>query len=205
VAVGPPSTPRPNPNTVAVPAAGTCHSVGGLPDPTCTPGLLNADLTVAQLCAAGFSTKTVRPPTSYTDALKPRLMASYGIAVEDRVINGVKYSTEDFYELDHVVALEDLGHPWSPLNLWPQPRGKTVAMRDKPSVPTGLDGPWAEQKDRVETRANATLCANPSRPDEAALLAQLDAQLAHAWPTLLPSSIAADIDIDTGPTKEPEP
>ena len=69
---------RPNPNTVPVPPPGTCHIVNGIADHACTPGLVNPSLTAAQLCAAGFTTTTIRPPASYTDVLKKRLMASYG-------------------------------------------------------------------------------------------------------------------------------
>src|SRR5256885_10549484 len=54
-------------------AGGGCHSVNGLPDPICTPGV--ADPRVTQdtirttICVTGY-TKTVRPSSSYTDALK---------------------------------------------------------------------------------------------------------------------------------------
>ena len=52
-----------------------------LASPTLTPGSLNPDVTQATIgstvCVRGW-TATVRPPTSYTSALKVRQMAEYG-------------------------------------------------------------------------------------------------------------------------------
>jgi hypothetical protein len=161
LAPGPPPTPLPNPNTVPVPPAGACHGLNGLPDHACTPGLLNPSLTPAQLCAPGFTTRTIRPPVSYTDALKLRLMVSYG-QVGINPLNGKPWSPSDV-ELDHEVSLEDLGHPWSPLNLWPEPRRSTGAE------------PNAEEKDQVETAVHEMICADQAHADEYA------ARLAADW------------------------
>jgi hypothetical protein len=63
-------------------------------------------------------------------------------------------------ELDHAVSLEDLGHPWSPLNLWPQPRRATGAE------------PNAEEKDAVEVIVRKLICADqPHAANYAARLA----------------------------------
>jgi hypothetical protein len=156
--VGPDATALPNPNSVPVPAPGSCHIVNGLPDHVCTPGLLNPRLTPAQLCAPGFSTKAIRPPSNYTDSLKKRLMASYG-QVGLNPLTGRPWSTTDV-ELDHAVSLEDLGHPWSPLNLWPEPRRSTGAE------------PNAEEKDQAETAVHEMICADQAHAaDYAARLA----------------------------------
>ena len=68
--------------TVAVTAATTCTYRGPLPDPVCTPGVTNPDVTDATIqqtiCVRGW-TATIRPPVSYTDPLKRRSMSAYGV------------------------------------------------------------------------------------------------------------------------------
>ncbi|HVS47342.1 MAG TPA: hypothetical protein VHJ99_00380 [Candidatus Dormibacteraeota bacterium] len=114
-----------------------CHSVNGLPDSICTPGV--ADPRVTQdnisttICARGY-TKTVRPPASYTQDLKARQIAEYGYA---------DTSLAD-YEEDHLIPLELGGHPTDPKNLWPQPRSG--------SHPASL-------KDLVENSLHTKVCA----------------------------------------------
>jgi hypothetical protein len=181
LAIGPPGD-RPDPNTIPVPPPGTCHIVNGIADHACTPGLVNPSLTAAQLCAAGFTTTTIRPPVTYTNALKKRLMASYGLT-----------QSPEFYELDHELSLEDLGHPYDPRNLWPEPRGKTLPG----SQPTGIE-PNAEEKDRVETAVHKLICADPTN---AANIASLQARLVADWTQFRTQGILADDE----PTKEPEP
>lgn len=109
-----------------VPAANSCHyqgTTGVLPDPTCTPGALygpsQAD-PATTVCVSGF-TKTIRPPVSYTGALKVKLMAAYGVGGQDPKL----------YELDHLVALEDGGAPADPANLWPQPYAPAPGAHQK--------------------------------------------------------------------------
>lgn len=86
-----------------------------LPDPSCTPGALNSDVTQdtidSTICVSGW-TATVRPPTSYTNPLKVQQIAEYGYS---------DTSTAD-YEEDHFVLLELGGNPTDPHNLWPEPR-----------------------------------------------------------------------------------
>jgi hypothetical protein len=179
--VGPDTLRPPSPDSVRVPPVGFCHIENGLPDHTCTPGLLNPRLTPAQLCAAGFSTRSIRPPTSYTDALKKRLMGAYG-QVGISPLTGRPWAPADV-ELDHAVSLEDLGHPWSPLNLWPEPRRATGAE------------PNAEEKDQVETTVHKLMCADQSHAAEyAARLAADWTQFRRTAPSLA----------DAAP-KEPEP
>jgi hypothetical protein len=82
-------------------------------DPVRTPGVLNPDVTQATInatiCVHGW-TKTIRPPTSYTNELKQEQMREYGVggAMSD-------------YQEDHLISLELGGHPSDPRNLWPQP------------------------------------------------------------------------------------
>jgi hypothetical protein len=82
-------------------------------DPVRTPGVLNPDVTqdtiASTICSTGW-TKTVRPSTSYTDALKVRQMREYG---ETGPASG--------YQEDHLISLELGGHPTDPRNLWPEP------------------------------------------------------------------------------------
>ncbi|MFJ9458103.1 hypothetical protein ACIRST_23825 [Kitasatospora sp. NPDC101447] len=102
-----------------------------LPDPSCTPGAYNPDVTqdtIGQtICVSGW-TATVRPPTSYTNPLKVRQIAQYGY--DDT-------STAD-YEEDHLVPLELGGAPRDPANLWPEPRYGTEPAQSKDSVETRL-------------------------------------------------------------------
>ena len=102
-------------------------------DPVRTPGVLNPDVvqeTIAEtICARGW-TKTVRPPTDYTNALKLRQMHAYGLTG----------SPSEFQE-DHLVSLELGGHPTDPRNLWPEPY------------------PRAARVDLIENELNAKVCS----------------------------------------------
>ncbi|WEO99529.1 hypothetical protein A6P39_038850 [Streptomyces sp. FXJ1.172] len=111
--------------------AGTAHAQScseaylPLPDPSCQPGDLNPDVTQATIdstiCVSGW-TATVRPPSSYTTALKKKQIVEYGYT---------DTNTSD-YEEDHFVPLELGGAPKSELNLWPEPQygAKTAANKD---------------------------------------------------------------------------
>lgn len=114
---------------------------GDLPDPATTPGAINPDVTQANIhrtiCAQGW-TKTIRPPNSYTRALKLRQISDD----EDPA---------DFEE-DHLIPLAIGGHPTDPRNLWAQRwRGK-----------------WgAYTKDRLEIRLQRMVCSGALALDEA--------------------------------------
>jgi hypothetical protein len=103
-----------------------------LPDPRCTPGAVNPAVTQADIattiCTSGW-TATVRPPESYTEALKRQQMARYGDA-----------GPLGSYEEDHLIPLEIGGSPTSPANLWPEP------------------GASPNPKDAVENAANEAVC-----------------------------------------------
>ena len=62
------------------------------------------------ICVSGY-TDRIRPPTSYTDPLKYRLMSAYG--------SGNRSASA--FELDHLISLELGGAPSDPRNLFPEP------------------------------------------------------------------------------------
>ena len=100
---------------------------------TRTPGVLNPDVTQATIgttiCRHGW-TRTIRPPTSYTNELKRKQMREYGVggALSD-------------YQEDHLISLELGGHPTDPRNLWPEPY------------------PRASEVDSTENELNAKVCS----------------------------------------------
>ena len=89
-------------------------------DPARTPGVLNPYVTQrninSTICLHGW-TKTIRPPTAYTNALKEKQMREYGVGG----------STSDYQE-DHLISLELGGHPTDPRNLWPEPYPRASAV-----------------------------------------------------------------------------
>lgn len=83
-----------------------------------TPGVLNPDVTQANIhatiCVRGW-TRTIRPPTSYTNDLKQKQMREYGVGG----------SMSDYQE-DHLISLSLGGHPTDPRNLWPEPNPRAT-------------------------------------------------------------------------------
>lgn len=109
-----------------------CVEHDGLPDARCTPGAIRARATLATICSNGYS-RRVRPPESYTEALKLTQMRAYHLPGRVRE-----------YEEDHLVPLSIGGAPRNPANLWPEPRY----------------GPNnAGEKDELETWAARMACA----------------------------------------------
>jgi hypothetical protein len=106
-----------------------------LPDPRCTPGAINPNVTqatiAATICTTGW-TATIRPPASYTDKVKREQIAAYG---------DTDTHTRD-YEEDHLVSLELGGAPDDPRNLWPEP------------------GASPNPKDKVENALHKAICAH---------------------------------------------
>jgi hypothetical protein len=115
----------------------------GLPSRTLTPGATNPAVTQATvhqtICVRGW-TATIRPPSSYTSALKTRQLATYGFA--DRHLAD--------YEEDHLISLELGGSPRDPRNLWPEPRHIRL--------PSGLDV-GGLSKDSFENSLRRRVCA----------------------------------------------
>jgi hypothetical protein len=109
------------------------HAAGTmLADPVRTPGVVNPDVTQANIdstiCTRGW-TRTIRPPVEYTNALKLRQMRAYG-----------ETGSPSDYQEDHLVSLELGGHATDPRNLWPEPY------------------PRASEVDRIENELNAKVC-----------------------------------------------
>ena len=114
------------------------------PNSTRTPGFANPDITqdniADNLCNPTWSTKTIRPPTSYTNPLKLTQMQEYGDTVSDpNAACMLSSSNKGCYEEDHLISLENGGHPRDPRNLWPEPYktqidGQTVGARQKDTV-----------------------------------------------------------------------
>jgi hypothetical protein len=102
-------------------------------DPVRTPGVLNPDVTQATIgttiCVQGW-TRSVRPPTEYTNALKLRQMRAYG-----------ESGPPSAFQEDHLISLELGGHPTDPRNLWPEPY------------------PRASHVDTIENELNAQVCS----------------------------------------------
>ena len=82
--------------------------------PRHTPGARYSKVTQATIsttiCVKGW-TKTVRPPSSYTSALKKVQLVEWQYADTNRA----------HFEEDHLISLELGGAPRSKRNLWPQP------------------------------------------------------------------------------------
>lgn len=107
------------------------------PNPATTPGATNPAITQANLhqniCKKGWSTTSIRPPASYTTALKREQLKNWGLAGQ----------LADFEE-DHLISLELGGAPRNPDNLWPEPYA----------------GVWgAKRKDTLENRLHQLVCA----------------------------------------------
>jgi hypothetical protein len=107
------------------------HSI--LADPVRTPGVLNPDVTQANIrstiCRSGW-TETIRPPVSYTNALKAKQLRQYAEAG----------SLSDYQE-DHLISLELGGNPTDARNLWPEPY------------------PRAAEVDKIENELNDEVCS----------------------------------------------
>jgi hypothetical protein len=104
-----------------------------LADPLRTPGVLNPDVTQANIrstiCRHGW-TATIRPTTDYTSGLKRKQMRQYG-----------ETGSLSAYQEDHLISLELGGNPTDPHNLWPEPY------------------PRASDVDRIENDLNAQVCS----------------------------------------------
>jgi hypothetical protein len=89
-----------------------------LPNPAWQPGANNPDVNPDNIqitiCVSGYSSK-IRPPVSYTNALKLQQIKQYGYADTNPAD----------YEEDHLISLALGGDPKDPRNLWPQPRHTT--------------------------------------------------------------------------------
>ena len=109
------------------------HEIRLVASLTLTPGVLNPDVTQATIaetiCRKGW-TRTIRPASSYTSALKVEQMREYGVGGDP-----------SGYQEDHLISLELGGHPTDRRNLWPEPN------------------PHATEVDRIENQLNGLVCS----------------------------------------------
>ncbi|OLZ65390.1 hypothetical protein AV521_32465 [Streptomyces sp. IMTB 2501] len=140
-------------------AADCSQSYLPLQDPTCQPGALNSDVTQSTIdstiCVPGYSS-SIRPSTSYTNALKVKQIAEYGY--DDT-------ATAD-YEEDHLIPLSLGGNPTSEQNLWPEPR-------------YDAGGYTSSDKDTIEYKLYKAVCAGTIQ------LAPAQQAIATDWTTAL--------------------
>ncbi len=105
-------------------AGGQCRSVNALPDPVCTPGAIDPNVTQdniqSTICVPGYSS-SVRPPVSYTEPLKLQSIQQYGY----------NDTSPSAYEYDHLIPLELGGNPTDTKNLWAEPSYGTYTSFDK--------------------------------------------------------------------------
>jgi hypothetical protein len=87
---------------------------------TLTPGVLNPAVTQANIastiCRHGW-TRTIRPPVSYTNALKAKGLRQYRLR-----------GPPSGFQEDHLISLELGGDPVDPRNLWPEPYPRASAV-----------------------------------------------------------------------------
>lgn len=114
--------------------SGASHRAGPADIYPTVPGALNPDITQATIgqtiCNPNWSTKSIRPPSSYTTALKIKQLKALGW--NDQTLSD--------YEEDHAVALTDGGNPTDPNNLWP------------------MKYPMAREKDKYEIYVHEQIC-----------------------------------------------
>ena len=106
-------------------------------------GVVNLQITQSNIsqniCNPSWSTKSIRPTSSYTTKLKIQQIKDFALPDTNTAS----------YEEDHVISLELGGNPTDPKNLWPEPynilyKGEQVGAR---------------QKDKVENFLHAEVCA----------------------------------------------
>jgi len=111
------------------------------PNSSLTPGATDPDISQDNIqdtiCNPRWSTRSIRPPTHYTDQLKREQLREYGYAD----------TNPHAYEEDHLIPLELGGNPRDPKNLWPEPY--------ETSIPDG----GAHAKDRVESYLHRQVCS----------------------------------------------
>jgi hypothetical protein len=128
-------------------APGSCRYtfVGAdpLPDPHCTPGAVDPQVTQANIattiCSRGF-TSSIRPPERVTAPEKEASAAAYGYS-----------GSLHLAEYDHLIPLELGGDPNDPANLWVEP----------PDDPAAAS--FANAKDGLEARLNRLVCSGRLR------------------------------------------
>ncbi len=128
---------------IAPPAAARVGPPSIYPDLSRTPGAANPDIRQDNIgdniCSKNWNTGLVRPPSSYTTNLKKKQIKNWNLT-----------GTAASYEEDHLVSLEDGGHPKDERNLWPELWNFKVGTKDL----------GAHTKDRVEGYIHDEICFN---------------------------------------------
>jgi hypothetical protein len=110
-----------------------------LPDPSCTPGAINPQVTQANIgstiCRSGYASN-IRPPEAVTEAEKQASARAYSYTGP--------FQTAEY---DHLIPLEVGGDPNAASNLWVEPN-------DRPGATT-----TSNSKDVLENRLNSLVCA----------------------------------------------
>jgi hypothetical protein len=87
---------------------------------TLTPGVINPAVAQSNIastvCRHGW-TRTIRPPVSYTNALKAKGLRQYRLR-----------GPPSAFQEDHLISLELGGDPVDPRNLWPEPYPRASAV-----------------------------------------------------------------------------
>jgi hypothetical protein len=183
-AIPAPVLPSARPSATAKPAETTggirTNSAGAiLPNPRRTPGAINPAVTQSSIgrtiCVTGW-TATIRPPSSYTTALKQHQLAT-GYAYRGD-------TNTSSYEEDHLISLELGGSPTAEGNLWPEPY-------------TAIDG--ARTKDTIENKLHRLVCAR------AISLATAQHAIAGNWYTAYLTYLGTPTPRTTTTTHSPAP
>lgn len=123
-------------------------------------GATNASVTQANIddtiCSSGW-TKTIRPSTAYTNAVKKEKLKAYN---EE---HGTNWTMQDG-ELDHLISLQLGGDPISEKNLWFEPYYSHI----------GSERVGAREKDAVETYLKTRVCDHAISLIDAQLLIAKD-------------------------------
>lgn len=121
----------------------TATQNGIFPDSTCTPGMVNSNVTQATIgqtiCKSGWAT-TIRPAENVTEPEKFTSMKQYGDSTTKGQVSK--------YEYDHLVPLEVGGDPNSVQNLWPELHSVILNNYQYGSY----------TKDKVENALNSLVC-----------------------------------------------
>lgn len=132
--------------------AGVSHTVlvSGVINPAVTQSNIKSTI-----CVSGW-TATIRPPVTYTTALKIKQMKQWNLS-----------GATSAYEEDHLISLELGGNPTDPNNLWPQPYTTTPSDYG------------AKTKDSVENFLHKQICTGTIT------LAQAQKEIATDWHAVL--------------------
>lgn len=143
----------PNPQTAPTPTVSTVGKSGPGYIYPLVPGAIDQETSNQDpqagismwntICNAGnWSTKSIRPPVSYTNGIKVDALATYNQTW------GTNYTMGDG-ELDHLISIELGGSPTSTDNLWFEPYTTQV---------NGVQIVGAHEKDKVENLLHSEAC-----------------------------------------------